>query len=141
MYPTREAVFQFTPADYERAEWGNEASPNPAVGATLTYSLGAPAAGAKYVITVADGTGKKVRTLDVDQAAGLHRVNWDLKGDAPAGAPAGRQGGGGFGGRAGGPAVSAGRYTATLNKQVGETLTPIGKPQSFQVVPLPAIVK
>ena len=142
LYPTREAAFQFTPAGYEQAAWGNEATPNPAVGAMLTFSLGAaPAAGAKYVITITDNTGKKVRTMDVDQTAGLHRVNWDLKGDAAAGAPAaGRQGGGGFGGR-GGPAVAAGRYTATLGKQVGETVTAVGKPQSFQVVPLPPIVK
>lgn len=142
LYPTREAHFQFTPADYEQAGWANETTPNPAVGAMLTYSLGAaPAAGTKYVITIADSTGKKIRTMDVDQTAGLHRVNWNLRGDAGA-APAGRAGGGGFGGRGGGgPAVEPGRYTATLNKQVGETITPVGRPQAFQVVALPPLVK
>jgi hypothetical protein len=50
--------------------------------------------------------------------------------------------GGGFGGRGGGgPQVDPGRYTAQLNKVVGETTTPIGKPQNVQVVALPAIVK
>jgi photosystem II stability/assembly factor-like uncharacterized protein len=48
-------------------------------------------------------------------------------------------GGGGFGGRGGAaPAVEPGRYTATLAKMTGETITPIGSPQSFMVVPLPA---
>jgi photosystem II stability/assembly factor-like uncharacterized protein len=116
LYPTRDTSFQFNPGSYEQAAWMNESSPNPAVGAMLTYSLGAaPAAGTKYVITITDGTGKKVRTMDVDQTAGLHRVNWNLRGDAAA-APAGGRagggagGGGGFGGRGGnaGPAVEAG---------------------------------
>lgn len=148
LYPTREAAFQFNPGTYEQAAWMNESTPNPAVGAMLTYSLGAPAAGAKYVITITDSTGKKVRTVDVDQTAGLHRVNWNLRGDSaatPAGGRGGAGGGGGaaFGGRGGnfGPAVEPGRYTATLGKQVGDTVTAIGKPQSFQVVALPPVVK
>lgn len=149
LYPTRAAAFQFNPASYEQAAWMNEATPNPAVGAMLTYSLGAAAAsGSKYVITITDSTGKKVRTMDVDQTAGLHRVNWNLRGDAVAAPAGGRAGGGagaggGFGGRGGnsGPAVDAGRYTATLGKQVGDTVTAVGKPQSVQVVPLPPIQK
>ncbi|MGA2262957.1 MAG: glycosyl hydrolase [Acidobacteriota bacterium] len=63
---------------------------------------------------------------------------------AAGGAQAGRGGAGGgpaaaigFGGR-GGPAVEPGRYTATLGKMTGDTVTLIGKPQSFMVVPLPA---
>jgi hypothetical protein len=42
-----------------------------------------------------------------------------------------------FGGRGGGPPVDPGRYTATLSKLVGTTLTPIGPSQTFQVIPLP----
>lgn len=143
LYPTRDTALQYEPASYEQAAWMNEATPNPAVGAMLTYSLGAPATGVKYVITVTDNAGKKVRTIDVDQTAGLHRVNWDLRGDVPAGGPApGRGGGGGFGGGARrGPAVEPGRYTLTLGKQTGETVTAIGKTQTVQVVPLPPIVK
>jgi hypothetical protein len=46
--------------------------------------------------------------------------------------------GGGRGGRGGGgPVVTPGRFTAQLGKLNGDTFTPIGKPQSFQVVPLP----
>jgi hypothetical protein len=33
--------------------------------------------------------------------------------------------------------VPPGRYTATLGKLSGDTVTAVGKPQSFQVVPLP----
>jgi photosystem II stability/assembly factor-like uncharacterized protein len=56
---------------------------------------------------------------------------------APAG---GAQGGGGFGGRGGGAPqqVPVGRYTAKLGKKDGDTVTAIGKAQSFLVVPLPA---
>lgn len=142
LYPTRASAFQFSPFGYEQAGWMNESSPNPAVGAMMTYSLGAaPAAGATYVITIADGAGKRVRTIDIEQTAGLHRTNWDVRADrapAPAG---GRAGGGGFGrGNAGEP-VAPGRYTAQLGKMVGETVTPVGKAQSVQVVALPPIVK
>jgi len=54
------------------------------------------------------------------------------------GAAAAPPAGAGFGGRGGAPAVEPGRYTATLGKMTGDTVTPIGKPQSFMVVPLPA---
>ncbi len=53
--------------------------------------------------------------------------------------PAARGGGGGFGGRgAAVPMVPSGRYTGTLGRLSGDQVTPLGKPQSFQVVPLPA---
>ena len=128
---------------YPRASWGNETSPNPRYGATLTYSVASTFNGT-LAITIADDTGKQVRRLDAASTAGVHRVTWDLETEAPAGA-AGRGGRGGFGGgrggRGGGPdmiPVPAGRYTATLNKVSGETTTPLGKAQTFVVVPLPA---
>jgi hypothetical protein len=34
--------------------------------------------------------------------------------------------------------VAFGRYTATLGRLDGDKVTPVGKQQSFQVVPLPA---
>ncbi len=147
LYPTRDAAFVFTPAGYEQAAWMNETTPNPAVGAMLTYSLGAAAGnGAKYVITLTDSAGKQARRLTPDQAAGIHRANWDLCTDGSGAAPAGRGFGGGGGGnscqsRGLGALVAPGRYTATLGKQVGDTVTPVGTPQSFQVVALPPIVK
>ncbi len=60
------------------------------------------------------------------------------RGGGAAGGPQAGGGFGGFGGRGGAPAVEPGRYTATLGKMTGETVTPIGKPQTFMVVPLPA---
>jgi len=68
---------------------------------------------------------------------------------AAGGAQTGRAGGaaaappagaafGGFGGRGAAPAAEPGRYTATLGKMAGDTVTPVGKPQSFMVVTLPA---
>jgi hypothetical protein len=56
-----------------------------------------------------------------------------------AGQAGGRQGGGpaGRGGfNAAGPIVTPGRYTATLGKQVGETVTPYGTGVSFTVKPI-----
>ena len=44
---------------------------------------------------------------------------------------------GGFGGGGQPPLVEPGRYTATLNRVSGEQATPVGKPQSFQVLALP----
>jgi photosystem II stability/assembly factor-like uncharacterized protein len=59
-------------------------------------------------------------------------------GAGPVGAPAFGAGAGGRGGRGGGgAAVEPGRFRATLVKIVGEIATPLGLPQSFQVVPLP----
>ena len=45
-----------------------------------------------------------------------------------------------FGGRGGapqGPPAAPGRYRATLGRLVGDTLTALGEPQTFHVVPLP----
>ncbi len=142
LYPTRLSAFAYEPASYEQAAWMNESTPNPAVGAMMTYSLaGAPSGGAKYVITITDAAGKKVRTIDANQTAGLHRINWDLRGEPPVAPAGGRAGGGGGFGRNRAELVEPGRYTATLGKQMGDTVTPLGKPQSVQVVALPPIVK
>jgi hypothetical protein len=90
--------------------------------------------------------------MEVDKAPGLRRVAWNLRGDPPAQGGAGQPGaanpagrgaqpaapqvavqfGGGRGG-GGAPLAAPGRYTATLGKQVGETVTPIGQPQPFRV--------
>ena len=93
----------------------------------------------------------------MNKTAGMRRVSWNLTEDAapppppaagadPAGRGAGRGGAGGGGGRGGrggaqGPTVAPGRYTATLGKLVGDSLTPIGPAQSFAVLPLPAEVR
>ena len=90
--------------------------------------------------------------MDLDKSTGLKRAAWNLRADPPAppapGSPeaaaaAGRggQGGrGGFGGGRGanqGVLVPPGRYRATLGRQVGDVVTPIGSPQTFAVVQVP----
>ena len=55
----------FEELGYYRAQGDNAASPNPPLGALLTYYLREDApSGAKYVLTVTDGSGKQVRQLD-----------------------------------------------------------------------------
>ena len=122
---------------------GNWTTPNPPFGAVLTYNITQPLpADAKLVVTIADDNGRQVRRMDVDKEVGLRRAAWNLRADPPAPsatAPPGGRGGGGFGGRGRGgppqgPLVAPGRYRATLGKQVGDTVTPLGPSQSFTVV-------
>jgi photosystem II stability/assembly factor-like uncharacterized protein len=163
LLPLRDA-YLYEELGQQVAAWGNVATPNPPAGATLTYTVGrAPEGDGKLVMTIADDTGRQVRRFDVPKTAGVNRATWNLRADPPqgegrggggrgaagggrggeAGDPAGggeQQQGQGFGGRGGppqGPLVGPGRYRATLGRQSGETVTPIGPAQSFQVVTLP----
>ena len=118
---------------------GNWIAPNPPTGAVFTYNVKQAVTGdAKLVLTIADEAGRQVRQIDLDKAAGLKRVVWDLRGTpavpaaGAAGAAQGQRGAGG-----GAALVSAGRYTATLGKLVGDKVTPIGPAQSFRVVTIP----
>ncbi|MBE3112209.1 MAG: hypothetical protein IMZ46_17170, partial [Acidobacteria bacterium] len=87
---------------------------NPARGTTINYYLkDVPAGDVK--ITVADYTGKVVRTLTGTKEAGLNRVPWNLSGDPPAGQQAGAGGRGGAGGFGGGAAIEAGSYLVKLS--------------------------
>ncbi len=120
-------------------------TPNPPVGATLTYYV-SPTVTGNLVLTITDDTGKQIRRLDgIAKDAGVHRVLWNLRPDpaAPAAGAAGGRGaggGGGGGGRGGGGGamVDPGHYTATLGKLDGDKVAAVGKAQSFYVVPLPA---
>ncbi len=150
LYPLRDALL-FDTLGQVGATWGDPTTPNPPYGAIFTYSVGQPPSGeTKLVLTIADDTGKQIRRLDLPKDAGVHRVAWDLRGETPPpqGNGRGARGGGGaeappeaaqfFGGRGrqGGPPAPPGRYRATIGKMTGDTLTPIGQPQSFFVVPL-----
>ncbi|HEX6976459.1 MAG TPA: hypothetical protein VF147_18760, partial [Vicinamibacterales bacterium] len=122
---------------------GNFTAPNPPFGAVFTYNVKETLpADAKLVVTITDDSGKQIRRMEIDKTAGLKRVAWNLRSD-PAAQPAGQAGrgagggqafGGGFGRGNQGALVTPGRYRATLGKQVGETVTPIGQPQTFAVV-------
>jgi hypothetical protein len=151
LYSLRDA-YLFDVLGQVGATWGDPTTPNPPYGALFTYSVGQPPAGeTKLVLTISDDTGKQIRRLDLSKEAGVHRVAWDLRGETPptpAGGGRGAQGGAGgepppeaaqfFGGRGrqGGPPAPAGRYRATIGKMTGDTVTPIGQPQSFFVVAL-----
>ena len=148
LYPLRDA-YQFETLGQIEASWGDPTTPNPPYGALFTYSVGQPPSGdTRLVLTISDDAGKQVRRIDLPKDPGVHRIAWDLRGEAPAaqgGARGARGGadtppeGGGFGGRGrqSGPLATPGRYKATIGKLGGDTATPIGQPQSFLVVPLP----
>ena len=62
-------------------------APNPPAGAVITYYL--PRAVERAMVEIRDAGGEPVRTLQAPARAGLNRICWDLRRDAPtAGAPA-----------------------------------------------------
>jgi photosystem II stability/assembly factor-like uncharacterized protein len=77
-------------------------------GAAINYYLKSAATG-EVKVTIADATGRVIRTLDGPKTAGINRVTWNL---APQPQPG--QGGGFGGGRGGGGAVGEGTYVVTL---------------------------
>jgi hypothetical protein len=140
---------------------GNFSTPNPPVGAWITYHLrDALPEGTKFVLTIANGAGDTFRRCELDSEPGLRRFAWNLMGDAPAqeseeGAEEGTQepqltpctGGGGAGGGAGGgfrgmrggggaPRAEPGVYTATVGFMSGDEVRPIGPAQTFTVLPI-----
>ncbi len=95
LYPMRHA-YAFTPGGVAPAGAagvlaisGNFSTPNPPVGAWITYHVkDALPADAKLVLTISDNAGKAWRRCELDKTAGLRRFTWNLNGDptAPAGA-------------------------------------------------------
>jgi hypothetical protein len=119
---------------------GNWTAPNPPYGAVFTYSVNGNFGDDKLVLNITDDSGKQIRRLDLDKSSGVRRIAWNLRGEpAPAAAQQGRGGFGGGGGRGAGPVgtvVEPGRYRATVARVAGNTVTPIGAPQSFTVLPI-----
>jgi hypothetical protein len=107
---------------------------NAPTGTAISYYLkSAPSSDVK--VTISDVTGKVVRTLAGSKDAGLNRIEWDLRGEAPP-RPPGFQGpppgGGGGGGGQGGsgrfgllqaPAVDPGTYLVKLSVDGRELTT------------------
>ena len=142
---------------------GNFTLQNPPYGAVFTYHVrDTMPADTRLVMNIMNSAGQQVRRLELDEAAGLRRVTWNLSVDAGAGGPGGaaepiatvveedeqaqqgaqgaqgRGAGAGRGGRGGAaPPAEPGRYRAVLGKMVGDTFTAIGPSQGFSVVPLP----
>jgi photosystem II stability/assembly factor-like uncharacterized protein len=108
---------------------GEHFSPNPDWNAAITYALRA-AASAQAEITIADATGKTIRTLKGPTATGVNRVVWDLRYAPPidsANAPAGGgRGGGGGGGRGGPPAATPVGFPAGGEGGGGRGGAPVG---------------
>jgi photosystem II stability/assembly factor-like uncharacterized protein len=136
-------------------------APNPPTGAVFTYSVGPGwSSDARLVLTIADDAGRPIHRIALQTREGLARIAWNLRADSrsvselggtaqsgqrggPGPAPgveSAQRGGGPRGGGRGGAAeiVGAGYYTATLGRLAGGELTPLGKTQSFHVLPLPA---
>jgi hypothetical protein len=64
---------------------GNWTTPNPQFGAVFTYNVGKDLpADTQLVLTINDDTGKQVRRLTLNKTAGLRRIAWNLRPDAPA---------------------------------------------------------
>lgn len=128
---------QFHELGQVRAAWGDPVTPNPPYGAVFTYHVGnAPAGDATLVLNITDAAGKQVRRLELTRQPGMHRIAWNLRGEAP---PAEAAEGGRGGGRGGGPQaepVEPGRYRASIARVSGATVTPFGEPQTFNVLPL-----
>jgi hypothetical protein len=87
-------------------------------GAAINYYLKSAATG-DVKITVADATGRVIRTLDGTKTAGINRVMWNL---APQPQPGQAGAGFGGGGRGGAAAVGEGTYIVTL-EVAGKKLT------------------
>jgi photosystem II stability/assembly factor-like uncharacterized protein len=160
LFPLRDA-YMFDVLGLQQAAWGNQTTPNPPYGAVFTYSVARAQPGVTMALEISDATGRRVRRLPLPREAGINRVAWDLRGEAPRGRQTTESDGPGRGGRGGGsgtgadgdqeqppaggggrggppqgPPVPAGRYRAAIGRLDGDTFTRVGESQSFQVVPL-----
>lgn len=88
LFPLRHA-YSFTPGGVAPAGAagvlaisGNYSTPNPPVGAWITYHVkDSLPADTKLVLTISDNTGKAWRTCELDRTPGLKRFAWNLNGD------------------------------------------------------------
>jgi len=113
LYPIRPAMQRFITRVLPTPGARTFQAPNPPPGAIITYALGAPASPSDTVarLSVADASGKVVRTQSVAASAGLHRTGWDLHYDRAPGVTDADEG---WFGLPTGAWVLPGRYTVTL---------------------------
>ena len=111
LFPLRDA-YLFNELTHIAAAWGNESTDNPPFGAIFTYHVGQTPADAKLVLTIADDAGRPFRRLDLQQTPGMHRIAWNLRGEAPAQ--------GGRGGRGAGSAGRGPRLVDLDREPIGE---------------------
>jgi photosystem II stability/assembly factor-like uncharacterized protein len=89
------------------------------------------------VVTISDANGRPIRRFSAPSAAGINRVAWDLKLQAPdpvTGPAYSADPDWPFGGPPAAPYVSPGTYHVTFQTRVNGAFTPLGETQSFQVV-------
>ncbi|HEV7904973.1 MAG TPA: hypothetical protein VGO96_14110 [Pyrinomonadaceae bacterium] len=112
----RNAVVQFPTGEDLRAEEEEEA---PAI-----------------ILTVSDATGRVVRRLTGAVTAGMQRVTWDLRSPSPtlAAPPTPEDAADPFFEAPSGALVMPGAYKVSMAKRVNGVLTPLGAPQTFNVV-------
>lgn len=93
---------------------------------------------ARVVLLVRDSDGQPVRRLTAPAKAGLHRLNWDLRRQAPEPVeldpPAFRPP---WAGERQGPFAGPGRYTVEMALLIDGRLRPLAEPRSFEVKPVP----
>ncbi len=88
LYPLRHA-YSFQPGGLAPAGAagtlaisGNFSTPNPPVGAWITYSVtDTLPSSAKLVLQISDGAGMQVRRCELDKRVGLRRLTWNLNSD------------------------------------------------------------
>jgi photosystem II stability/assembly factor-like uncharacterized protein len=88
------------------------------------------------ILTVKDPEGSVVRRLSGPLTAGFSRVAWDLRYPAydPTNLTAGEPDP--WDRLPVGPLAAPGRYTVSMAKRVGDVITPLGAPQTFEAVPI-----
>lgn len=94
--------------------------------------------GPRVFLQVSDATGRPVRRIEGRAAAGLHRINWDMRGPVPGAVDLSTPG---FrppwAGEPVGPLMAPGRYSVELVLVSSSGVRRLGEPQSFTVKPVP----
>ncbi|MDQ6718924.1 MAG: glycosyl hydrolase, partial [Gemmatimonadota bacterium] len=94
------------------------------------------------VVTVSDANGRPIRRFTAPSAAGINRVAWDLRLQAPdpvTGPPYKPDPDWPFGNPPAAPFVGPGTYNVTIETRINGVFTPISAPQSFQVVAVDSV--
>jgi photosystem II stability/assembly factor-like uncharacterized protein len=93
--------------------------------------------GPRVFLQVTDGAGRPVRRIEASSKAGLHRINWDLRGPVPnpidLSPPGFRPP---WSGDPRGPLMSPGQYNVELLVVSSSGVRRLGAPQSFTVKPV-----
>ncbi len=96
--------------------------------------------GPRAVLLVSDAAGRPVRWIEGPAKAGLHRVNWDLRGPSPDPVdlrPAGWRAP--WSDQPTGPMAAPGQYSAQLMLISASGVRRLGAPQRFEVKPVPGL--